>query len=53
MIDVLINKIKDACYHIPSEFCKSNEMMSIYIKGITNGREQAIKILEASNDTNS
>lgn len=45
MKDKLIAEINEACYFIPPEFCKSNEMISIYIKGITNGREQAIKII--------
>lgn len=41
----LIEEIKKSCYHIPTEFCKSNEMINIYIKGITNGRNQALQVV--------
>jgi hypothetical protein len=44
----LIQAIQDACYHIPQDEFKeiANGNASAYIRGITNGRNQAIEIIK-------
>ena len=46
--DKVIEIIKESSYHIPQEFFvdMATGISSAYVKGITNGREQAIEILK-------
>jgi hypothetical protein len=48
----IIKAIQDACYHIPQdEFQEiANGKASAYIRGITNGRNQAIEIIREWTD---
>ena len=48
----LIKAIQDACYYIPQDECKeiSTGKPSAYIRGITNGRNQAIEIIKEQID---
>jgi hypothetical protein len=48
----LIEAIQDACYHIPQDEFKEivNGKASAYIRGITNGRNQAIEIIREWTD---
>ena len=50
----IIKAIQDACYHIPQEEFEdiSSGKPSAYIRGITNGRNQAIKIIEGKLNDN-
>jgi len=47
MLTDLIKAIQDAAYHIPQDEMKdiSTGKPSAYIRGITNGRNQAIEII--------
>jgi hypothetical protein len=42
----LIEQIGSAVYRIPNEYAAPNEIASAYTKGITAGREEAIKIIK-------
>jgi hypothetical protein len=42
----LIEQIGNAGYRIPNQYAAPNEIASVYIKGITAGREEAIKIIK-------
>jgi len=47
-LDKIIKTIQESCYHIPQEFFVDMHtgIPSAYVKGITNGREQAVTILK-------
>jgi hypothetical protein len=47
-LDKIITTIQESCYHIPQDFFvdMSSGIPSAYVKGITNGKEQAITILK-------